>query len=104
MLLQSVGAYGPFQNCSLHLAADMMAGSLMDVLHMRSATHTFVAFVDIFEAFDTSCVFSMGVHGRMWALIAHFAGQKWFRFVRTLAGLRYCPGQSALSVALQHSR
>ena len=25
--------------------ADMMAGSLIDVLHMRSATHTFVAFV-----------------------------------------------------------
>ena len=59
--------------------ADMMAGSLIDVLHMRSATHTFVAFVDIFKAFDTSWVeatmvelFSMGVQGRMWALIAHF--------------------------------
>ena len=66
MLLQSVGAYGPFQNCSSHFAAvaplpggfhwgaDMMAGSLTDVLHMQSATHTFVAFVDIFKAFDTS--------------------------------------------------
>ena len=50
-----------------------------DVLHMRSATHTFVAFVDIFEAFDTSWVeatlvelFSMRLQGRMWALIAHF--------------------------------
>ena len=71
--------------------ADMMAGSLIDVLHMRSATHTFVAFVDIFKAFDTSWVeatmvelFSMGVQGRMWALIAHFvAGQMWFRSVRT---------------------
>ena len=59
--------------------ADIMAGSLIDVLHMRSATHTFVAFVDIFKAFDTCWVeatmvelFSMGVHGRMWALIAHF--------------------------------
>ena len=57
--------------------ADMMAGSL--ILHMRSTTHTFVAFVDIFKAFDTSWVeatmvelFSVGVHGRMWALIAHF--------------------------------
>ena len=36
--------------------ADMMAGSLIDVLHMRSATHTFVAFVDIFKAFDTCWV------------------------------------------------
>ena len=51
--------------------ADVMAGSLIDVLHMRSATHTFVAFVDIFKAFDISWVeatlvelFSMGVHGR----------------------------------------
>ena len=50
--------------------ADMMAGSLIDVLHMRSVTHTFDAFVDIFKAFDTSWVevtmvelFSMGVHG-----------------------------------------
>ena len=34
--------------------ADMMAGSLIDVLHMQSATHTFVAFVDIFKAWDTS--------------------------------------------------
>ena len=57
----------------------MVPGSLIDVLHMRSATHTFVAFVDIFKAFDTSWVettmvelFSMGFHGRMWALIAHF--------------------------------
>ena len=58
--------------------ADMMAGALMDVLHMRSATHTFIAFVDIFKAFDTSWVeatmvelFSMGVQRRMWTLIAH---------------------------------
>ena len=72
---------GSFQNCALHLAAvgakavgaDVMAGSLMDVLHMLSGTHTFVAFIDIFKAFDTSWVeatlvelFSMEVHGRLW--------------------------------------
>ena len=85
--------------------ADMMAGYLIDVLHMQSATHTFVAFVDIFKAFDTSWVeatmvelFSMEVQGRMWALTAHFV-----HGVRALAGLRYSSGQSALSVALQHS-
>ena len=56
--------------------ADVMVGSLIDML---SATHTFVAFVDIFKAFDTSWVeatlvelFSMVVPRRMWALIAHF--------------------------------
>ena len=59
--------------------ADKMAGSLIDVLHERSAIHTFVAFVDTFKPFDTSWVeatmvelFSIGVHGRMSALIAHF--------------------------------
>ena len=94
--------------------ADMMAGSLRDVLHMRSATHTFVAFVDIFKAFDTCWVeatmvelFSMRAHVGVdctfcaWHVLA---SQKWFPSVRTLAGFRYCPGQSALSVALQHSR
>ena len=84
MLLQSAGAYGQLQNCALRLAAVapmpglFLMGCRRD-LHMLSATHTFVAFVDIFNVFDTSWVeatmvelFAMWVHGRMWALSAHF--------------------------------
>ena len=62
--------------------ADALVGSLVNVLQMWSTSHTFVAFVYIQKAFDTSWVeatlvrlFNAGVTGRMWKLIANFLRQ-----------------------------
>ena len=54
-------------------------GSLVSVLSSRSNSHTFVAFIDVQKAFDTSWVegtlvrlFDADVHGRMWNPLCHF--------------------------------
>ena len=59
--------------------ADVMTNSLLDTLGLRQNTHTFVAFVDIKKAFDSSWVeatmvrlYDVGISGRMWHLIANF--------------------------------
>ena len=53
--------------------ADSLVGSLVDLLTSQSSSHTFVAFIDIHKAFDTSWVegtlvrlFDAGVSGQMW--------------------------------------
>ena len=53
-------------------SADSLVGFLVDILSLRPL-RTFVAFVDIHEAFDTSSVegtlarlFDAGVSGQMW--------------------------------------
>ena len=53
--------------------ADSLVGSLVDLLTSRSSSHTFVAFIDIHKAFDTSWVegtlvrsCDAGVSGQMW--------------------------------------
>ena len=51
------------------LGADSLVGSLVDLLSSRSSLHTYVAFIDIHKAFDTSWVegtlvrFDAGVSG-----------------------------------------
>ena len=59
--------------------ADALEGSLVNVLTMRASTHTFVAFVDIEKAFDTSWVeatlvrlYDSGVQGLVWNLLSNF--------------------------------
>ena len=59
--------------------ADVMTYSLLDTLRLRQHTHTFVVFVDIKKAFDSSWVEAtmvrlcdVGISGRMWHLIANF--------------------------------
>ena len=59
--------------------ADVLVSSLVDVLSSRNSTHTFVAFVEIQKAFDTSWVegtlvrpHEVGVRGQMWHLMCHF--------------------------------
>ena len=59
--------------------ADSLVGSLVDLLSSRSSLHTYVAFIDIHKAFDTSWVegtlvrlFDAGVSGQMWKLMSHF--------------------------------
>ena len=59
--------------------ADLLVGSLVSLLSSRPSSHTFVAFIDIRKAFDTSWVegtlvrlFDAGVQGRMWRLMCHF--------------------------------
>ena len=59
--------------------ADVLVGSLVSILSARSSSHTFVAFIDIQKAFDTSWVegtlvrlFDAGVRGRMWTLMCNF--------------------------------
>ena len=64
--------------------ADLVAGSFIDVLNARSTIHTFVAFIDIQKAFDTSWVeatllrlHEVGVTGRMWSLISACVHHTW---------------------------
>ena len=59
--------------------ADVLVGSLVNLLSMRASTHTFVAFVDIEKAFDTSWVeatlvrlHDIGVRGLVWNLLSNF--------------------------------
>ena len=59
--------------------ADVITYSLLDTLRLRQHTHTFVAFIDIKKAFDSSWVeatmvrlYDVGISGRMWHLIANF--------------------------------
>ena len=59
--------------------ADVLVGSLVNLLSMRASTHMFVAFVDIEKAFDTSWVEAMlvrlhdiGVRGLVWNLLSNF--------------------------------
>ena len=59
--------------------ADAMAFSLVDSLRVRRHEHTFVGFIDIKKAFDSSWVevtlvrlFDFGVTGRLWHLLANF--------------------------------
>ena len=59
--------------------ADALVGSLVNLLSMRASTHTFVAFVDIEKAFDTSWVeatlvrlHDIGVRGLVWNLLSNF--------------------------------
>ena len=59
--------------------ADCLVGSLVSVLSSRSSSHTFVAFIDIQKAFDTSWVEGTLVRlfdpvslGCMWRLLSHF--------------------------------
>ena len=88
LLLQNLRAPGPCENwpnISPQLdechrwGADSLVGSLVDLLTSRSSSHTFVAFIDIHKAFDTSWVegtlvrlFDAGVSGQMWKLISQF--------------------------------
>ena len=59
--------------------ADVLVGSLVNILSMRASTHTFVAFVDIEKAFDTSWVeatlvrlHDIGVRGLVWNFLSNF--------------------------------
>ena len=127
MLLQSVGAYGPFQNSSSHLAAVAPLpgrfplgckhdGWLSDrrvahaVCHPHFRRGHLQGIRHLLGGSDDGGVVLHGGPRAHVGLDCTFcawdvlAGQKWCRFVRALAGLRYCPGQSAVSVALQHSR
>ena len=59
--------------------ADALVGSLVNLLTIRVSTHTFVAFVDIEMAFDTSWVevtlvrlHNIGVRGLVWYLSSNF--------------------------------
>ena len=87
MLFQGLGKLDPFQDCStclptvptfagrVEMGTDVLARCLIDVLYMRSTTHTFVAFVDTHKAFDTSWVEATLVRlfsRRMWKLMAHY--------------------------------
>ena len=59
--------------------ADSLVGSLVDLLTSRSSSPSFVAFIDIHKAFDTSWVegtlvrlYDAGVSGQMWKLMSQF--------------------------------
>ena len=62
--------------------ADALVDSLVNVLSMRASTHTFVAFVDIEKAFETSWVeatlvrlHDIGVRGLLSQLLTNFQRQ-----------------------------
>ena len=90
---------------SFRWGADLLVGSLVSVLSSRSNSHTFVAFIHIQKAFDTSWVegtlvrlFDAGVHGRMRNLSCHF-----FRGTESQVRFRHCPKPGPLSAAVQPS-
>ena len=73
--------FAQFDECQggFRWGADVMTYSPLDTLRLRQHTHTFVAFVDIKKAFDSSLVeatmvrlYDVGISGRMWHLIANF--------------------------------
>ena len=64
---------------------------------MRASTHTFVAFVDIEKAFDTSWVeatlvrlYDIGVRGLGWNELSNFLRHTVSQVVRSVVGLGHC--------------
>ena len=79
MVLSPIGPQLDESQGGFRWGADCLLGSLVSVLSSRSSSHTFVAFIDIQKAFDTSWVegtlvrpFDAGVSGCMWRLLSHF--------------------------------
>ena len=82
--------------------ADSLVGSLVDLLTSRSSSHTFVAFIDIHNAFDTSWVegtlvrlFDAGMSGQMWKLAC------WFLPLSSVVRLQNCSRACPFSSLVQ---